>query len=327
MGRVAGWLLAAGLAWSATMAPAAAEPLPVPGAEAAAFAEAVGQWLADDEAAALPALAALARDRNRAAQILLGLIDKAPELQGPWLAARPRAERIALMRAPGGLSGRSWMRDAAGAGVDLAGLWVELWDTAARPDIVLRLARAGEARAAREAGIVLAKRERTGFAALAEDPAFPPELGVFAWAEWAADAGAGGDRVARALAALHPGDPHRSLWGPPPAGGALEAWLLEAPAALPVAALCRAECPGSVASCARAAYGALGNPLSLDTLGSPSETLIPADDFAASPRGRAAVIRRIELIGPARVRAQILAQAAAADGCLAARLEAGWARY
>ncbi len=329
MGRVAGWLLAAGLAWSATMAPAPAEPLAVPGAEAAAFAGAVGRWLADDEAAALPALSALAREGNRAAQILLGLIDKAPELQGPWLAARPREERIALMRAPGGLSGRSWMRVAAGAGVDLAGLWVELWDTAARPDLVLRLARAGEARAAREAGIVLAKRERTGFAALAEDPAFPPELGVFAWAEWAAapDAGAGADRVARALAALDPGDPHRGLWGPPPAAGALEAWLLGAPAALPVAALCRAECPGSVASCARAAYGALGNPLSLDTLGSPSETLIAAADFAASPRGRAAVIRRIELIGPARVRAHILAQAAATDSCLATRLEEGWARY
>lgn len=321
---VAGWLAAGGILMLAAIAPLRADA--VPGAEAPAFRAAVAAWLADDEAAALPTLAALATAGNAAAQMLLALIDKAPELQGPWLAALPREKRISVLRASGGRSGRSWMRVAAADGVALAGLWVELWSVAAAPDIVLRFARAGEARAAREAGIVLAKRERRGFAALAEDPAFPPELGPFAWAEWAA-APAGAERAAEAFAALDHGDPHRALWGAPPAAAPLQAWLLAAAPALPVAAFCHALCPGEPGACARAAFGALGNPLSLDTLGSPSETLIEAADFAASPRGRAALMRRIQLIGPVALRSRLLAAAAEVDACFARHLAEGWARY
>lgn len=324
MRRLAGWLVAAGILWALFAGPLRAGP--IPGAEAPGFRAAVSAWLADDEAAALPALAALAAGGNAAAQMLLALIDKAPEHQGPWLAARTRDERIALMRAAGGLSGRSWMRTAAAAGVPLAGLWVELWSVEARTDIVLRFARAGEARAAREAGVVLAKRERRGFAAIAADPAFPPELQPFAWAEWTAGP-AGAERAAAAFAALDPGDPHRALWGAPPEAAALEAWLLAAEAARPVAAFCHELCPGSTAACARAAYGALGNPLALDTLGSPSETLIPAAEFAASPRGRAALARRIHLTGPGRVRMRLLAAAAEVDACFAAGLEDVWSRF
>ncbi|MCL4187468.1 MAG: hypothetical protein KJZ85_07650 [Rhodobacteraceae bacterium] len=325
MRRLAGWLLAAGLVVAAAGGAARAEA--VAGAATPDFRAAVALWLADDEAAALPALAVLAAGGNAAAQMLLGLIDKAPEQQGPWLGARSREARIGLLRAPGGLSGRSWMRVAAAQGVGLAELWVELWDVAAAPDIVLRFARAGEPRAAREAGVVLAKRERRGFGEMAGDPAFPAALRPFAWAEWAGEGGGASERIAADLAALHPGDPHRGLWAAPPPPAALEDWLLSAGEALPVAAFCRAECPGSAGSCARAAYGALGNPLSLDTLGSPSETLIPAADYASSPRGRAALVRRIHLIGPGRVRMRLLAAAAETDGCFAARLEAGWARY
>jgi hypothetical protein len=57
------------------------------------FQAALAMWLDGDDAAALPQLAALAADDNRAAQLLLGLIDMMPPLQGPCLAALPRAER------------------------------------------------------------------------------------------------------------------------------------------------------------------------------------------------------------------------------------------
>src|SRR5690606_14136001 len=77
------------------------------------FRAALAAWLADDEPAALPELAALAARDNRAAQILLALIDRVAVYQGPWLLRRERATRLALTRAPGGLSGRSWMAEAA----------------------------------------------------------------------------------------------------------------------------------------------------------------------------------------------------------------------
>jgi len=77
------------------------------------FRSALALWLADDDETALPELAALAAEGNRAAQVLLARIDATPWFQGPWLVGLPRKERNTLLRAPGGLSGRSWMQVAA----------------------------------------------------------------------------------------------------------------------------------------------------------------------------------------------------------------------
>ena len=75
-----------------------------------AFQRAVKAWLDDDDQTALPALATLAAEDNRAAQVLLGRIAIRP--MGPWLAGLERKERNALLRAPGGLSGTSWLKVA-----------------------------------------------------------------------------------------------------------------------------------------------------------------------------------------------------------------------
>ena len=81
----------------------------------------------------------------------MALIDVNARLQGPWLAALPRDERIALMRAPGGLSGRSWM-EAAAEDTVLAELWLRRWDARdeGELDTALAFAEIGEVRAARE---------------------------------------------------------------------------------------------------------------------------------------------------------------------------------
>ena len=63
---------------------------PLPGRSDARFRAALATWLADDDAAALPALAGLAAEGNRAAQVLVALIDRTPTAQGPWLTRRPR---------------------------------------------------------------------------------------------------------------------------------------------------------------------------------------------------------------------------------------------
>ena len=121
----------------------------LPGQDAPRFQAALELWLADDEETALPEFAALAAEGNRAAQVLLARIDATPTLQGPWLQALPRAERNALMRAPGGLSGRSWMQ-AAAEDTPLAQLWLVQPTPEATGETALAFAALGEARAARD---------------------------------------------------------------------------------------------------------------------------------------------------------------------------------
>lgn len=294
----------------------------LPGATSPAFAEARNAWLAGDEESALPSLAALAARGNGAAQVLLGLIDKTPHLQGPWLSRLPRQARVSLMRAPGGISGRSWMH-AASAQVPVAGLWLRLWDVSAGPDLALDFAAAGEPRAAREALLAALKREAGGFGAIVEAPGYPPALRALGWRDWQDEGRA--DEVAAGMAELHAGDPQRAILGQGPSREALADWVATDSAARPLAVLCEAICPGEAQACAVAGYEALGGHGTLLTLGSPVEALIDGADFASSPRGQSATLRRMLLTArglDGRIRA--LSRQSA---CLGAALEAERARY
>ena len=255
---------------------------PVAGQSAPAFADALDLWLAGDEAAALPQLAALAQDDNRAAQILLGLIDTTPALQGDWLMALSRADRITLMRVPGGLSGQNWMREAA-VTEPLAATWLTLWQGDAPMTVMIDFARQGEARAARIAAMTLARREKTGFAALADDPAYPAEVRAFAIREWQRSDPA---RAAQEAASLPPGDPQGEIRGLHPAAAETAAWLEANPGGDPLVALCAALCPGAdQPACHAAAYQALGGYWDLMALGSPAEAVIPSSVFNRSAAG------------------------------------------
>lgn len=75
---------------------------------------AIVTWLAGDDGKALPELATLAENGNRDARILLGRI--ATRSQSNWLKALDRDKRNKLLRAPGGLSGHSWLGILADAG-------------------------------------------------------------------------------------------------------------------------------------------------------------------------------------------------------------------
>jgi hypothetical protein len=286
---------------------------PVPGQEAPAFAAAVEAWLAGDEAAALPVLARLAGEGSAAARMLLALIDKMPEMQGPWLSSLPKAGRMALLRAPGGLSGTSWMRPAA-EDSPRAALWLRLWSVEAPVSLALDFARAGESRAAREALVFAAARERTGFAGIADDPDYPPGMRYLVWREWRA-AGAD-DRIAEDAAALGPGDPQRQVAG---LDWDAAAWPGDHPLAAPLAMLCADRCPDAPAACARDGLAMLGGYDVLAQFGSPSETLIPAARFSASARGQGALMRRMMLSGRARTEP--------ADTCLARAVAEEAERY
>lgn len=319
LARLAGAaVLLAGLA----LAPPAAARSParptLPGADVPAFAEALAQWLADDEAAALPAFSALAHEGNTAARLLLGLIDKSPALQGPWLARQPRARRIELMRAPGGLSGRSWLAEIATD--PIAAAWLALMRTDAGPATGAALAALGEARGAREALVVLAAREHPDLGAIWHDW-MDPELAFLIWPR--------ADAALRArIEALLPADhPHWLLVGRASDPAVWDGWLASSPAAAPFAALCATECPQTAAACRRAAHAAMGSHTAALTLGSPVEALVRQDDFLASPRGRSALLRRILLAVDARARPALIDRTARSDPCLGARLAAEAERY
>jgi hypothetical protein len=284
------------------LAAAAARAEAVPGAAAPAFRTALAAWLADDDEAALPALATLAADGNRAARILLSLVDRMPHAHGRWLAGRTRAERQALMRDP---DGRAWMAQARD--VPLAALWLALWEADTDPAIAFAFADLGEARAARLVLLAHAARQGSGFAALAEDPRYPDELRYLAWAE------APDDPATRAgIAAREAGDPQVARLD---AGAAdadsLGRWLGDAPLAEPVRAFCEAACGDDPGACSREAYHGLGSYRGLFALGTPSETLIPPEAWLASVKGQRSVPRRLALLRPPRLQDACLARAVA----------------
>jgi hypothetical protein len=88
------------------------------------FQRAVTMWLADDDANALAVFAMLARNENRAAQVMLGQIANRPK--SPWLRDLPRASQKTLLLVPDdpatGALNQSWLDVAASGGDRLATL-------------------------------------------------------------------------------------------------------------------------------------------------------------------------------------------------------------
>lgn len=84
----------------------------IPGQDCPAFQTALQDWLDGKDMAALTQLAELARQDNRAAQIFLARVAEETHLHSHVTGTLPRAERVILLRQPGGLSGKSWLNAA-----------------------------------------------------------------------------------------------------------------------------------------------------------------------------------------------------------------------
>ncbi len=294
MGRPALWAIAALMALAL---PLQAEVRPLAGQQDPAFEAALEVWLSDDEAQALPELAGLAAADNRAAQVLMGLIDVTPQYQGRWLYALPRPERVALMRAPSvgssGVSGENWLREAA-ADEPLAAAWVQLWDGNAKAEVMLDFARLGEESATRTAAKRLARRDAKGFGALADDPDFPLFTMGLAIRDWQKTDPA---HAKAAQEALPLADPGRALIGPyKPDPLALLALAETDPALWMLERHLAALCPNSGDAATRAkrlaaALEMLGGWWGLADLGPPVEALIDPDRWVTSAQGKAAFVR------------------------------------
>lgn len=292
----------------------------IPGAQMPQFQAALTLWLTNDEDTSLGQFAQLARDGNEAAQTLLGVIDKSPALQGPYLAHLPRAERLRLLRAPGGISGRNWLHATQ---TPLAQAYRAMWTVDAGPEVIETLAQLGEARAVREALVTLSTRSHPALNTMPIE-AVSPELLYLLW--FSADA----NRRAQIEDLIPPNHPQRGHFGTSRDARHIDDWLVSAELTQPLTSLCQAACPQDEtqqANCRSAAYHALDSHAALLLLGTPVAALIPQEQFVASPRGQAAVLRRILLSSVMRDRRAALATVAERSSCLAERLNAENHRY
>jgi hypothetical protein len=282
------------------------------------FRAALAQWLEGEEEAALAAFRDLAHVQNLAAQTMLAIIDKSGHLQGPYINSLPRTERIALLRADGGISGRSWIH-AAAEGSHLAQSLNALWTGAGDKTLAQEFAMAGEDRAARATLLVVAARQEKGFSeAFRAQDWYPASLLHLA-----------GPYLPDNLSTdrLHPGHPVRGMLGQPVTDGALADWLEQTPLARPLRGACARQCPGDVTSCTQALYHALDSYHALLKLGSPLASLVPEEEFAQSRRSAEALARRIMLNHTARTREAMHIRIAEIDSCAATWLAEEAARY
>jgi hypothetical protein len=84
----------------------------IQGATDQVFVDTVEAWLLGDDLAALESFAQLSRDGNSAAQILLASIATRGNMHSHVTSGLSRKERVALLRIPKGLSGKSWLSEA-----------------------------------------------------------------------------------------------------------------------------------------------------------------------------------------------------------------------
>ena len=239
--------------FSALAGPAAAEP--IAGQDDPRFEAALAAWLADDEPAALPELAALAAEGNRAAQVLLALIDRVPAYQGPWLVqpqpqgaagAHPRSRAAS----PGGAG---WRRPRPTPRSPRSGSSA----TGRTPTVETALAFAGDGRGPRRprdtagAGGAAVPRLR-GRRRRSALPAGPPAPRLARVGRRRRRAGRGPrPRSRRCRPATRRSAASTTGRSPRPS---TDAWLATAPLAAPLRATCDAVCPASPVTCRRAAF-------------------------------------------------------------------------
>ncbi|MEC9344782.1 MAG: hypothetical protein VYB54_01055 [Pseudomonadota bacterium] len=292
------------------------------------LAAAIERWLNDDDAGSLPVMAELARDGDTDARLLLGTIEQLEMTPGSWIAALDRDGRIALFRAPFGLSGTSWLAVEAPDNA-LAQALLDARAAGSRIGAARRLMALGEPRAAATA----LRAELSGGAPadlvrMHVDGPFPRRALYAAWIAASyrpgephtpalllagLDAAARGEpqgllfvagaargidmplaRVAARYVISGRSFPHRPVPEDSAAlDGALARWLLDDAEAAPVAGLCRRLCPDAVDACAIAAYRLSGGYPALLRLNPPLETAIPGDRFDGSRRAQGIVQRQV----------------------------------
>lgn len=288
-------------------------------ATAEKFDDALDAWLADNDYAAIPALAGLARTGNTDAQLLLGVIVTRPH--SPYVLNLARSDRIAQLRAPGGLSGKSWLKVAAKVGDMRAKALVAVQTPPFETNAISTLLKLGEDDAAATTMLRAAAYRRTDPNAAIFDKDLPPDM---AYASTILKLSASLDqghldwrpgddplKLVEVLAAdaflyrrldngptkdlslrLFPG-----LFRGTDALPAGEFLLSIAPVSRPANRLrtyCTAACPKDIETCAGDAVALLGGYNQIWRFGPPITALVSEDRYLKSPRFHADMARQIK---------------------------------
>lgn len=275
-------------------------------AQSPEFLEATQLWLdGDDDLSALRQLSALATDRNTAAQILLARIAGHSHLVQAVTEDLSRLDRIALLRQPGGLSGRSWL-EAAAETSDYARALRDSAVFESRASAIGPLFELGEIAVATRAFAVLFYNGQGDQALqIVEHGAdLSPEAWFF-FAEmmrsdqFGAAAYSGSARVSR-MSDVSPGA-LALTWAPVTPRALIEdrdqlAFAVEnslfVPAFQPLTAFCRTHCPDEAARCAAVGAAELGS-ADIMPFASPSQVLIPNEVYWRSERMQRDVVSRL----------------------------------
>lgn len=279
---------------------------PVPGTNSVVYQDAVQLWLdGDNDLEALRQLSALANDGNTAAQILLARIGSHAHLIGPVTESLPRNERVALLRQPGGLSGKSWLEAAA----EISPLARAILDSAQRekrPDAIAPLFNAGEDALATRAFTALFNNGQGNQAVevLNSGVILPTEAAFFlhrmvqsGQVNAAAYSGSalirrGPDGVPVTVAMTWVPVTPRSLLEDPELQGVAIEYSVHVPAFQPLADLCKARCPNEAAECSAAGAAELWS-ADIMPFASPSQALIPDNIYWTSGRIQRDVLQRL----------------------------------
>ncbi|SMO77045.1 hypothetical protein [Ruegeria faecimaris] len=262
------------------------------------FNEAVQAWLDGDDLVALQNLAGQAQQGNTAAQILLASIASGSKYHSHVTTDMERKERIALLRKPGGLSGKSWLTEAQNSEA-LALALLQASKIGEKAPAIATLIELGEPQTAiiaAQSMLLNGEAEELVSVLQGLDDKLPEEADVLlAWALFQASQGsdspyAGSASVPRTLT----GNEHFRLsefaWGhlSPRAlvedGEAREAAIKHSGnirAWTPVRNFCEDQCPDSISECTATGGSYLTTPLSPR---SPLESVISNEVYWASKR-------------------------------------------
>ncbi|MEX0283374.1 MAG: hypothetical protein AB3N23_02070 [Paracoccaceae bacterium] len=281
----------------------------IEGANDPVFAQAVQTWLNGEDLTALKTLAQLSHDGNPAAQILLAEIASRGHLHTHTTYMMARKDRVALLRFPMGVSGRSWLTFAQQR-EPLARALLQSRQTDAQAASIAALVELGEPMAALRVGWHMLAREEA-----------PALLNVMAGIEAGLP-----EQATLLLGTAH--DQFQALYGPsnmmaPSNRPTLEDdvhWRLglvafpptplslveneasreramalsdDVVAWTPIRRFCEAHCADSMQTCTTVGAAALLS-ASPYLLSSPSERLIPNDTYWSSPRMTADLARQTE---------------------------------
>lgn len=274
-------------------------------------------WLADDDAAALPALSKLALAGDRAAQLFLALVERTRLGPSPYLEGLSRDALHNIFRPPLGDSRFriNWIDHLARTGDPLAIVLRDSRLPDPNREATTALLKAGEGPAAMNGvrylslygtdadraflmegkyalhgmrafvlGQQMAGRDKSqGLEVLREMTRYGNERDV-----------TNDDADAAALATyMTYGYPYGAATKDNPWREEIKAWLETAVPAQPIASFCRAHCQSSFSECGTAVLGLIGGYYVAIRLASPLEAVIPNATYATSPRAEATILRRM----------------------------------